>query len=227
MTQKLPNYYVIIPAAGIGSRMQCAVPKQYLKIGEQAILEKTLAVFLEYAKISQIIVALHKDDQHWSALLISQSPKIQAVKGGDARSDSVWQSLLALENQAGPNDWVLVHDACRPFITHADLDRLINALDAHEIGGLLGLPVRDTLKRVNKANVIETVARDNLWHAQTPQMFRYHVLKKAMQQVIDKNLDVTDDASAVELLGLKPLVVQGKSRNIKITYPEDLELSRA
>jgi len=217
------NYWVIIPAAGIGSRMGSDCPKQYLEIQGKTILQHTLERF-NLKAIAGIVVCIADHDTYWDNLTLPM-PVIRA-NGGTERCHSVLNGLQVLQQQAQPDDWVLVHDAARPCVRQSDIETLIARLANHPIGGLLALPVRDTMKRSNaKAEIVETVERDGLWHALTPQMFRLELLVNALQTVLNNNELVTDEAQAIEKQGLKPLLVAGHADNIKITHPQDLALA--
>lgn len=217
------NYWVIIPAAGIGSRMGSDCPKQYLEIQGKTILQHTLERF-NLKAIAGIVVCIADHDTYWDNLTLLM-PVIRA-NGGTERCHSVLNGLQVLQQQAQPDDWVLVHDAARPCVRQSDIETLIARLANHPIGGLLALPVRDTMKRSNaKAEIVETVERDGLWHALTPQMFRLELLVNALQTVLNNNELVTDEAQAIEKQGLKPLLVAGHADNIKITHPQDLALA--
>ncbi len=220
------SYFVIIPTAGIGTRLSAEIPKQYLPILGKPIIEHTLNCFINYAAIEKIMVVLRQDDQHWPHLKLAQHSKIITTLGGAERFHSVLNGLTALEQYAQPLDWVLIHDAVRPCLQPQDIAQLITTLSDHPVGGLLGSPVTNTLKRIGQNNeIIATVDRQELWQAFSPQMFRFGVLKKALQSIIANNQVVTDDAAAVELAGYKPIMVQGRTDNIKITQPLDLALA--
>lgn len=220
------RYWAVIPAAGVGTRMQVDVPKQYLSINHKTILEHTLERFCSHPKIEGVVVAISGNDDIWKTLDISLQPKIIVVEGGVERCHSVLNGLRALSDQASSNDWVLVHDAARPCLRNEDIDRLIDALEDHDVGGLLGLPVRDTMKRADATGTIqETVDREGLWHALTPQMFHLGALIEALENALSNNLIVTDEAQAIELIGLQPILVEGHPDNIKITRNNDLALA--
>lgn len=223
--QSKPQYWVIIPAAGIGKRMGEKKPKQYLKFKNSTIIESTLSIFVKHPKVSQVIVALHANDTHWSRL--PKQEKITTTLGGKTRAESVMRALEYLTGMAQQNDWVLVHDAVRPCLTTEILDRLIENLQEHPVGGLLAIPVVDTLKKVDAANhvVQETVARENLWAAQTPQLFRFGILYDAMKKALDSKVTITDESSAIEFSGESPMVVEGDPKNIKITTPKSLSMA--
>jgi len=206
--------------------MQADVPKQYLSINRKTILEHTLERFCSHPKIEGVVVAISGDDDIWKTLDISSQPNITVVEGGVERCHSVLNGLHALSDLANSNDWVLVHDAARPCLRIEDIDRLIDTLEAHDVGGLLGLPVRDTMKRVDtKGTIQETVDREGLWHALTPQMFRHGALIDALENALSKDLLVTDEAQAIELNGLQAVLVEGHPDNIKITRNKDLALA--
>lgn len=206
--------------------MQSDTPKQYLRIADKTILELTIDCFERHPQISGIVLVLAKDDSHWSAIADKYS-NIVIAEGGQERFQSVLSGLKVLSEMAKPDDWVLVHDAARPCLRQSDIDRLISTLSNHAVGGLLGLPMADTVKRCQPGgDVLETVPRHDLWRALTPQMFRLTTLKNALQQALADQAVVTDEASAIERTGLQPQMVAGQSDNIKITRPEDLELAR-
>ncbi|MDH5601149.1 MAG: 2-C-methyl-D-erythritol 4-phosphate cytidylyltransferase [Gammaproteobacteria bacterium] len=221
------NIWVIIPAAGVGRRMGSATPKQYLLLNDKPVLEHTLNIFMAHDAVSEIVVAVSKEDEYWATLSISNQKPVLLAEGGKERSDSVLNGLKYIESQANDDDWVLVHDAARPCLRKEDLSLLIDSLSTHSVGGILAVPVRDTMKRaVAKTNLInKTVDRDDLWHALTPQMFRYKMLKDALEMALRKDQEITDEASAIELAGFQPKLIEGHADNIKITRPEDLELA--
>lgn len=219
------RYYAIVPAAGIGSRMQSPIPKQYLNIAGKPLIHHTLITLLEYPKIVSVVLLLNPQDTFWPALELKH-PKLILAAGGSERYDSVANGLQVLMPKAKAQDWVLVHDAARPCLEPSDIDYLINELNSHSVGGLLGAVACDTIKRVNNSQeAIETLERNQIWQAFTPQMFRFGVLKEALNSAIKQQKKPTDEASAIESIGLKPLLVQGKRSNIKVTNQEDLALA--
>lgn len=221
---ELPRFWVVIPAAGIGSRMRSSIPKQYLMLGKQTVLEHTLACFLDHPQLLGIVVCLSKDDQYWPNLSINKHPLIQSVKGGAERVDSVLAGLMGLSECARDDDWVLVHDAARPNLDRADLDKLLFIAGKDSVGGLLATPSRDTLKQIDdQGRVVKTLDRKWIWQALTPQMFRFKQLKWALQQALDKGMVITDEASALEVSGFSPLLIEGRSDNLKVTHPEDIQ----
>lgn len=218
--------WALIPAAGAGRRMGAAIPKQYLDLAGQPVLEYSLRLFLNHPRIRGVAIALDAADERWEALPSAHHPAVLRVAGGAERCHSVLNALKALGGRADADDWVLIHDAARPCLRREDLDRLISTLEDHPVGGLLGVPVRDTMKAANaRGEVQNTVPRARLWHAYTPQMFRLGPLRQALSQAIAAGQLVTDDASALEIAGLQPLLVEGHADNIKITRPEDLALA--
>lgn len=218
------NYWAVIPAAGVGRRMASTTPKQYLTLCGKPVLQHTLERFAGCRFIKGVLVALHESDEHWKGLECQHSNKIHTVPGGDERCHSVKHALDALLHVASEDDWVMVHDAVRPCVTEADIVQLINRVGEHPVGGVLGVPASDTVKQVDQNHqAIETVPRECLWLAYTPQMFRLGVLHHALTKSIEDGYEVTDESSALEHLGYKPMMVQGHKTNIKITTPEDLK----
>lgn len=228
IAHELPPFWVVIPAAGIGSRMRADRPKQYLQLAGRTILEHTLDCFLDHPRLKGLVLSLAADDPYWPALPCATDPRIQRVEGGAERADSVLAGLLCLvELGAQAGDWVLVHDAARPNLARSDLDRLLAELDDDPVGGLLAVPARDTLKRIGAdGRVAETVDRSLIWQAYTPQMFRFAALHRALADALVAGVAVTDEASALEWAGQAPKLVEGRADNLKITRPEDLEWLR-
>ena len=227
MTAENNKLWAVVPAAGAGRRMATNIPKQYLPLGEKTVLEHTLDTLLACRQLAGVVVVLSADDGYWPDLQgrYTRQP-LAVVTGGAERCHSVLNGLTHLAGKVAADDWVLVHDAARPCVRLTDIDTLIRTLSATSHGGLLGVPVADTMKQVDGADrVTATVARERLWHAYTPQMFRLGSLRAALQQAIDNDLLVTDEASAMELAGVQPQMVQGQRDNIKITVPADLELA--
>jgi 2-C-methyl-D-erythritol 4-phosphate cytidylyltransferase len=217
------NYWVIIPAAGTGSRMQVGKPKQYLQIADKTILEHTLDCFAHHSAIKEIFVAIANNDSHWETLKIDNEVPVNKIEGGQERCHSVFNALLHILPMANDDDWVLVHDAARPCLRQQDLDLMLSSLVDDEVGGILAVPVKDTMKRANEhGRIAMTVDRNELWHAQTPQMFRVGLLFRSIKAALEQNQLITDEASAIELAGAKPMLIEGHTDNIKITQPEDL-----
>jgi len=220
----MPRYYAIVPAAGSGSRFGAEKPKQYLELLGRPLIYHTLAALVACPEIDRVWVVLAPDDGWWSHYDWSDlGAKLETLRcGGATRADSVGNGLLAAAMVADGDDWILVHDAARPCLSAAMLSALFCELANDPVGGILAVPVADTLKRADTAQrVAATEPRDGLWQAQTPQMFRYGRLLEALE----KCRDVTDEAGAVEALGLKPKLVRGDSTNLKVTYPTDLALA--
>ncbi|MCU7936871.1 MAG: 2-C-methyl-D-erythritol 4-phosphate cytidylyltransferase [Candidatus Thiodiazotropha sp. (ex Dulcina madagascariensis)] len=218
--------WAVVPAAGVGRRMASRIPKQYLPLSGRRVIDHTLARLLGHPRISAVYVALSSEDTYWQACDHADDPRVIRVSGGEERCHSVLNALRQLALRADEQEWVLVHDAVRPCLSQADLTRLIERLDSHPVGGLLGIPVCDTLKRVDAdAGVEATVSRERLWRAFTPQMFRLGMLTRALEDAIREARWVTDDAGAMELAGYRPVLVEGEAGNIKITRPEDLQLA--
>jgi len=219
-------FHVIIPAAGVGNRMANVLPKQYIALGGKPMISHSIQVFFNHPRIAAIHVALNPEDDFWRSLTLQPESRLHLhYTGGKTRAETVLNTLHAIASKLHDDDWVLVHDAARPGLTHKLLDQLINHLENDAVGGLLALPVADTLKQSAADNQVkQTIARANLWQAQTPQMFRYGTLKNALSQFKDS---VTDEAEAIEALGLSPKLVQGELRNLKVTYPQDLILLEA
>ena len=216
------RYFALIPAAGVGARMAAAGPKQYLALGGKPMLRHALDAFLGSALVAHTYVVVSPDDGQIDALLPAAGVTVLRC-GGATRMETVLNALRALEGTIGAADWVLVHDAARPGLTPALIDKLIAGVGADPVGGLLALPVVDTVKRA-APGALATVARDGLWLAQTPQMFRYRLLSAALGAAPDANA-ITDDASAVEALGLAPKLVEGHPRNLKVTLPADIAIA--
>jgi len=206
--------------------MNSEVPKQYLSLAGKPVIEHTLSVFDASPLIHSVIVALSPEDDHWDRFNIYMSEKTHVARcGGTSRAETVLNALNHLKAYASVEDWVLVHDAVRPGLTQAALTRLVTELGENPVGGILAIPLTDTLKRANsEQRIAKTESREHLWQAQTPQMFRYGVLQEAL--LACGNVP-TDESQAVEALGLQPKLVPGEARNFKITYPQDLQLAEA
>ncbi|MET1076585.1 MAG: 2-C-methyl-D-erythritol 4-phosphate cytidylyltransferase [Pseudomonas sp.] len=221
----LPPFWVVIPAAGIGTRMAADRPKQYLRVAGLCILEHSLNCFLDHPDLKGVVVVLAADDPYWPTLACAADPRITRATGGGERAESVLKGLAGLPALgAQEQDWVLVHDAARPNLARADLDGLLGCLADDPVGGLLAVPVRDTLKRAGAdGRVQQTVDRRDVWQAYTPQMFRLGPLRAALADALASGAGITDEASALEWAGQAPRLVEGRSDNLKITHPEDLQ----
>lgn len=220
------NGWFVVPAAGLGRRFGATTPKQYQIVAGKPVIEHCLERLLELHPLG-IVVATHPADRRWPQLTLSAHPQIHAIDGGRERADSVRNGLKFLRSKLADDDWVLVHDVARPCVRSSDIHRLIEATSSTEVGGILATLVSDTLKRVDTDRIQGTVDRTQLWAAMTPQMFRYGLLNKALEESSREGRPVTDEAEAVERLGLAPIVVAGRRDNIKITHAEDLALAEA
>lgn len=221
----MPCHYTIVPAAGSGSRFGADVPKQYLQIAGQPLIHHTLAALCRCERIDRVWVVLSPEDQWWGAYDSKiLGPKLRAVFcGGATRAESVLNCLVAEAGFLADDDWILVHDAVRPCLSQGMLAALFDELDDDPVGGILAVPVADTLKRADAdQRIAATAQRDGLWQAQTPQMFRYGLLRGALAE----NMSVTDEAGAIEAIGLKPRLVRADATNLKVTFPADLRLAK-
>lgn len=227
MKDRISNW-AVVPAAGVGRRMEADIPKQYLSVHGKSILEHTVNRLLSHPKIDGVVVAIADDDKMWSSMSFESDKLIITAPGGEERCDSVINALnkLAELERSDEQDWVLVHDAARPCLRLEDIDALFDQLSQHMVGGLLAYPVRDTMKRCDdKQRSIETVNRKELWHAMTPQMFRFYLLRDAINKALRDDVKLTDESSAVEYAGYKPKLVEGHTDNIKVTTSSDLVLA--
>ncbi|VFP83364.1 2-C-methyl-D-erythritol 4-phosphate cytidylyltransferase [Candidatus Erwinia haradaeae] len=220
---KFMDLIAIVPAAGKGCRMKSQFPKQYLTICGKTILEHSVNVLLQNPKINRVIVALHPLDIHFKHLSIARDGRITTISGGKKRTDSVLAALRA----SPPAKWVLIHDAARPCLRPEDLNRLLALTLSSHIGGILAIPVRDTIKRAitGRNHIHHTIKRESLWHALTPQLFPLSLLRNCLEKVLSNGQSVTDEASALEYCGYYPELIHGRSDNLKITHPEDLALA--
>ena len=222
----VPRYFALVPAAGSGSRVSTGTPKQYFPLQGRPLLYYTLRQLTAHPSIRGIFVVLAPEDVEFRKGGWDDSgAKIHPLYcGGETRAASVYNGLLAARDAIAVEDWVLVHDAARPCLSANALQRLIHEVGSDDAGGLLAVPVADTLKRADgERRVVTTERREGLWQAQTPQMFRYGLLIEALRRCGPAT--VTDEAGAIERLGLTPKLVMGEARNLKVTYPEDLELA--
>jgi len=229
MISDVQRLWLIVPAAGSGRRMGSAVAKQYLPLGDSTVMAQTLATLHLAFPGAELCLCLGEDDEAFDSAVVPFA-RWRRVAGGAERVHSVNEALEAIAAEASAHDLVLVHDVARPCVTPEDLRRLAEAAAGHEAGALLAAPVADTMKRDDgHGRVASTQERRGLWHAQTPQGFRYGLLRQALAEALSSNglgaERVTDEASAVEALGLAPLLVAGRRDNIKITHPEDLSLA--
>ncbi|NVK23690.1 MAG: 2-C-methyl-D-erythritol 4-phosphate cytidylyltransferase [Gammaproteobacteria bacterium] len=228
---ELPKLTVVIPAAGIGKRMQANQAKQYLILKGKTILQHTVERFIDLPYVDTIVVAIANNDSKFSDLDIANHSKVTTVFGGKERADSVLQGLSVA--QTNGSEWVMVHDAARPCVTQSDIDNLYRQCLTQNSAGILASPVRDTMKKAklvtDSSTIAETIDRTDMWHALTPQCAKTSELKGAIESQLDANglvnKQITDEASALELANKPVLLVTGSVKNIKITMPEDLELA--
>lgn len=221
------NTWIIVPAAGVGRRFGGEIPKQYQQLLGKLVIEHTLERLLQLEDV-QIVAAVSSEDTLWQTLSVFQNPRIQTTIGGEERADSVRLALESLQGKAQKDDWVLVHDVARPCVRVQDIQYLMITLASHKVGGVLAIPVSDTVKRVlNESNIDSTEDRSQLWAAQTPQMFRYGLLLESLQKAVQQQYQPTDESAAIEQLGYTPCVVEGSRDNIKITRLEDMAIAEA
>lgn len=220
-------FHVIIPAAGLGSRMASSLPKQYISLGGKPMISHSIQTLFACQRITSIHLALSANDYFWRDLTLDVSSRLQLhYTGGETRFETVLNTLQAIQPFIADDDWVLVHDAARPGLNGQLLNHLLDTLQEDEVGGLLALPLTDTLKFSSNhdARSEKTLPREHLWQAQTPQMFRYATLKNALKNFVGIP---TDEAQAIEAFGLQPKLVTGALRNMKITYPQDIAVVEA
>ncbi|MEM7207138.1 MAG: 2-C-methyl-D-erythritol 4-phosphate cytidylyltransferase [Pseudomonadota bacterium] len=224
----------IVPAAGTGSRMQAAVPKQYLSLCGKSILERVIEALLGFPRIDRVVVGIANGDEHWAGLPISKNPRVLIAEGGEVRAQTVQNCLDTIDKHDCSEHWVMVQDAVRPLINNEMLERLFQSAIETDSGALLALPAVDTIKcaQANSEVGIEprvqnTLDRDTIWAAQTPQMFPAQKLRSALIQARSNKKPITDESSAMEYAGFNPRLVKGSSLNIKITQPGDLKIAEA
>ena len=229
------RYHLVIPAAGSGRRFASSIPKQYARLGSSTVIEHALAPFEADQDCASITLAIAADDEQWGALA-SRHPRVATVTGGEQRAHSVRNALRSLATHVRSDDWVFVHDAARPCLDAADITALKESLRDEPAGGLIAVPLADTLKRgdsaepaseANVARVAATVDRSGLWRAATPQVFRFAVLLPALETALEARRIPTDESQAVEWAGHKPVLVAGRADNIKVTTQDDLLLASA
>ena len=223
------DIWAVVPAAGIGKRMQSDVPKQYLRLIDRPVIEHTINALLAVDQLKGVVVAIQADDPYWQGVRVNTDKPVMIAAGGEERCHSVLNALDALSQQAEyhpETTWALVHDAVRPCISVTDIQNLIDTVAGTDAGGLLAMPVRDTMKRQDKRQCVQqTVDRSGLWHALTPQLFACGRLSEALAGALADGFMVTDESSAMEHAGYCPHLVQGREDNIKITRPADLKLA--
>ncbi|WP_199609547.1 2-C-methyl-D-erythritol 4-phosphate cytidylyltransferase [Flocculibacter collagenilyticus] len=231
---KKTQIIAVIPAAGVGARMQADIPKQYLMLQNKTILEHTVEKLLNQPEVDHIVIAISDGDAYYADLAIANHPRVHVASGGKERADSVLSALNTILNSPNyskteQNTWALVHDAARPLVNNQDISLLIQTCLHNQYGGILAAPVKDTMKQATTVNgsvtINKTIDRSELWHALTPQLFPCELLCNAIEQAMKHNIAVTDEASAIEYIGEKVALVEGSAENIKITRPVDLKLA--
>lgn len=221
--------WILVPAAGVGSRMQADRPKQYLHLLGKPVIEHTLDTLRAVLPDAEIVIGLNPEDPYWPELH-AYHRTVTVVDGGAERCDTVLNGLKHIADRASADDWVMVHDVARPCVRREDILNLVQQIKDDPVGGLLALPVADTMKRAafsdhpdtGKAKVASTVDRSHLWHALTPQVFRYALLRDSLVKALEEEVTITDEASAIEWAGYQPVLVKGQRDNLKITHPDDL-----
>ena len=222
----MSSVWAVVPAAGSGRRMAAEVPKQYLKLNGVPILEHTLRALLACPDIRGVVVVLDPSDRRADAIASLADPRVSRAAGGAERADSVLAGLQAVATEAGAEDWVLVHDAARPCISVGVLRSLISSCTTAGVGTVMAQASVDTLKHVSEDNrVLETLDRQVIWRAQTPQMFKLRELMSALSTALIDDIAITDESMAMELAGYPVSILEGPSTNIKITLPADLEMA--
>ena len=233
MIDRCEQFVVVVPAAGVGKRMQAQCPKQYLVIQNKTILEHTVNKLLSHELIKHVIISISEADEYFQDTSLSNDINVSIVHGGVERVDSVLAGLHSIDTNKYP--WVMVHDAARPCVDLNDITALIDKTQQLQMGGLLSTPVRDTMKQSkiclspNKnesyPHVEKTIDRNSLWHALTPQLYRTHELINSILTAQKHKVEITDESSAIEYAGLESVLVEGRGDNIKITRPDDLALA--
>jgi 2-C-methyl-D-erythritol 4-phosphate cytidylyltransferase len=231
------NYWAIVPAAGTGQRFGAELAKQFHSIGDKLVADHTLGRLLNISNIEKILVPCDTSSECWADVSAVKDQRVELIVGGAERVHSVLNGLRALADIAASDDWVLVHDMARPCITSGDINKLIEQLNGHPVGGILATPISDTLKKVApkkitsqndiKSAIEKTFDRSDYCAAQTPQMFRYGLLVRALETMLQEHQVPTDEASAIEYLGEQAMIVEGRRDNIKITHREDLVVAQA
>ena len=219
----MPGVWVVVPAAGRGTRFGSPLPKQYLQVAGQPLIAHTLAALLAHPMVDGALVAISTNDADWPGWTAFQEKPVLTCVGGDTRAQSVLAALEALPAVVKADDFVLVHDAARPNLRGEDLQQLLGRGRADPVGAILAAPVRDTLKRAGDDGGIDgSEPRQHLWRAMTPQLFRRFQLTRALQEAGKAGVEVTDESMAMELQGLRPLLIEGNEDNLKVTTPADL-----
>jgi len=221
----VPRFWCLVPAAGSGSRLDMTTPKQYMDLLGKPLICHTLDTLMSSKYISGVTVGLASGDERWQQCVSDEYAILGTYTGGDSRADTVLRGLYFLETHVGDEDWVLIHDAARPCIKTSDIERLVLARGARSSGALLAIKTTDTIKKQDEhRSSVQTIPRDKLWHAQTPQIFPYRTLRNALE-TCDRAC-VSDESSAMEIAGYRPQLVNGAVENLKVTTFEDLELAK-
>jgi 2-C-methyl-D-erythritol 4-phosphate cytidylyltransferase len=219
----------VVPAGGTGSRMHAAIPKQYLRVDGRPVIEHTLERICQSASVDQVVIGIAQADLNWAELEYNNQKLVAVVAAGTERSDTVEKCLQYIVEQGGEGDWALVHDAARPCVRDADIKRLVDSVIGHADGGILALPLSDTIKRGGRnpaaSVILETVPREGLWRAMTPQLFKVGELLSAILQARVNGVSLTDEASAMEETAAKIVLVPCSPDNIKITLPQDIQFA--
>ena len=222
------NYWAIVPAAGTGKRFGAELAKQFQPIGDKLVAEHTLSRLLSVPQLQKVLVPCDTSAEPWAQISAAADQRVVLLAGGTERVYSVLIGLRALQGIAASDDWILVHDMARPCVTRGDINKLIEQLADHPVGGILATPINDTLKKVAPDSAIEkTLDRSQYCGAQTPQMFRYGPLLSALETMLAEQHMPTDEASAIEYTGEQALIIEGRRDNIKITHREDLIIAEA
>jgi 2-C-methyl-D-erythritol 4-phosphate cytidylyltransferase len=228
MTDHKLNYWAIVPAAGVGQRFAADIPKQFHHLNGTLVAQHTLSRLLSNNAIAGLVAPCDISSGYWSKVPAANDRRVKLITGGKLRAESVLNGLIALQELAAEDDWVLVHDMARPCITPESIGKLIAEVGDHPVGGILAAPINDTLKIVDSdKSIVNTVNRAQYRAAQTPQMFRFGLLMAAIKSMLDEQKIPTDEASAIEYVGLSAIVVEGRQDNIKITRREDLTIAEA
>lgn len=221
--QALPGIWAVVPAAGQGSRFGGDIPKQYLQVAGEPLLAHTLRALLSHPGVAGAAVVVAQDDPHWPGWTELHGKPVRRCVGGESRADSVLAGLEALPDEVRADDFVLVHDAARPNLHPDDLEQLLERGRVDPVGAILAAPVRDTLKRAgDEGGIDRTEPRERLWRAMTPQLFRRLQLSRALQVARDAGVAITDESMAMERKGARPLLIEGREDNLKITTVADL-----
>ncbi len=224
----MTKYWGVIPAAGIGQRMNSQLPKQFMRLGERKLIEWTVQSLASHQSLEGVYIGLSAENQYSDWVLSIHEKVLGVYEGGGSRSETVLNGIRHMLGQGcSPDDWLLVHDSNRPFLSSNEITDLIQQIGDDDNGGILSQPIFDTIKLESSGRISKTLPRGELFRAQTPQMFKLGILEKALEDSVTSDLEVTDEAQAMERLGYHPRLVPGRSANIKITTSEDMKLAEA